>query len=218
MSWNWLLTGKTEPVFQTVPSGRALFQDSNGFTTSTMIQPVYKWDDGGDLLYSRGQRIKPQDLTYLQRPSKRSPKSKIAPFRVIYGTQLYDTKYRYLISPLLAPYGDTLFPDSGWDTIARDGMKAIVLPYSGQYGVVPTVIFRRINHGVVRTQEALGCIDCHSIKSRMDWETLGYDKNPWSGDQGLPSAEEPLQANSFNHTMKPKPPARESKIFAVPNI
>jgi len=194
-SWNWMLTGKNEPIFQTVRGGRNIFQDRNGFTTSTMIQPVYMWDDGSDLLYSRGQRVRPHELTYLQRPSGRSPKAKIAPFRVLYGTQLYDTKYRYLISPLLSAQGGALFSGPDWDTIAREGMKAIILPYSGQYGVVPTATYRRINHGVVSAPDALGCMDCHGTKGRMNWAALGYDHDPWSGQQQLEA--KPLQGNGF---------------------
>jgi octaheme c-type cytochrome (tetrathionate reductase family) len=217
MNWNWLLTGKTVPVFQTVPGGRIIFQDHNGFTTSTMIQPIYMWDDGGDLLYSRGRRIRPQELTYLQQPSQRSSKSKISPFRIIHGTQLYDTKYRYLISPLLSTQGDKLFPDADWNTIAEQGMKAIVLPYSGQYGVAPTVAFRRINHGVVPAGNALGCMDCHGRDSRMNWDALGYDQDPWSVN-GKKQPEKPVQMNGLRQEKGILPPAQGTQIFPDPAI
>ncbi len=218
LNWNWLLTGKTEPIFQAVPGGRIVFQDHNGFTTSTMIQPVYMWDDGGDLLYSRGRRIRPQELTYLQQPSPRSSKSKISPFRVIHGTQFYDTKYRYLISPLLSTQGSRLFPDSDWNTIAEEGMKAIVLPYSGQYGVAPTVAYRRINHGVVPAGNALGCMDCHGRDSRMNWEALGYDQDPWSGHRQPEPETELLQRNGHRLENESPAPVKETQLFTEPSI
>lgn len=179
ISWNWMLTGKINPVSQTISGNDSLLQDSNGFTSSKAIRPVYMWDDGSDLVYTRGQRVKRQELTYLQKPSPKSENSKIAPFRVIYGTQLYDTKYRYLISPLLSAEGQELFPGQDWDTIAGEGMKSIVLPYSGQYGVAPTATYRRINHGVVPTEDALDCTDCHGSNSRLNWQELGYTQDPW---------------------------------------
>lgn len=182
ISWNWIMTGKTNRVYQNRTDSRALVQDENGFTSATQLEPVYLWDDGNDLVYTRGQRIKPQELTYLQRPSEKSSQSKITPFRVIYGTQMYDSKYRYLISPLLYPTGTTYFPDSDWENIAQQGMKAIVLPFSGQYAFAPTATYKRISHGIVPAGQALGCVDCHGSRSRMPWEKLGYEKDPWPGN------------------------------------
>lgn len=180
ISWNWIMTGKANRVYRYRSRNRTMAQDENGFTSATEIEPVYRWDDGADLVYTRGQRINPQELTYLQRPSDRSPKSKITPFRVIYSTQMYDTKYRYLISPLLQPTGSTLFPGSDWDSVARQGMQAVVLPYSGQYSFAPTAALRRINHGVAPKAEALGCLDCHGSAGWMPWKELGYDHDPWT--------------------------------------
>lgn len=181
-SWNWIMSGKANKIYTTSSNTRILAQDENGFSLATMLEPIYLWDDGGDNVYTRGQRVKPQELTYLQKPSEKSAKSKIAPFRVSYGTQMYDSKYRYLISPLLQPSGSSLFPGSDWSSIAKQGMEAIVLPFSGEYAFVPTVIYRRINHGVVSATESLGCTDCHGSSSRMPWEELGYEKDPWSNN------------------------------------
>ncbi len=203
ISWNWIMTGKANRVYQDNSNRRTLAQDENGFTSATLLEPVYLWDDGSDRVYTRGQRIKPQELTYLQRPSKRSPDSKITPFRVIYGTQMYDTKYRYLISPLMQPTGSTFFPGSDWEAVARQGMQAIVLPFSGQYAFAPTAILRRVNHGVVPTTGALGCIDCHGSKSRMPWEKLGYDQDPWSGNIQVNRKSEGLGTE-----MNPEPQAK----------
>jgi octaheme c-type cytochrome (tetrathionate reductase family) len=212
LSWNWLMTGRTNRLYQNRPHGRPLVRDENGFTSATQLEPVYLWDDGEDMTYTRGQRIRPQELTYLRRPSERSPASKIAPFRVIYGTQLYDTKYRYLISPLLQPTGSSLFPGSNWDTVARQGMQALVLPYSGQYAFAPTAALRRINHGVVAGDKALGCLDCHGSTSRMDWKELGYDQDPWSGIAPVNKENEDLGRDSDQVPATPLQPVKESVI------
>ena len=212
ISWNWILIGKVDPLFQSTESGTILARDKNGFSAGTKLQPVYLWDDGSDQIYSRGQRIRPQELTYLQRPSERSTKSKISPFRVLYGTQLYDTKYRYLISPMLSPQGDDLFPSTDWDTIAREGMKALVVPYSGQYGAAPTAIYRRINHGVMPAEDALGCLDCHASNGRIDWEILGYDQDPWTGNQATTNEREHLREEQDLQVQEILPPVQETVI------
>jgi octaheme c-type cytochrome (tetrathionate reductase family) len=216
ISWNWLLSGKIKPTIQSISGSESLLQDSNGFTSSKMIRPVYMWDDGGDLVYSRGQRIRPQELTYLQRPGERTRNSKIAPFMVLYGTQLYDAKYRYLISPLLSTGGEELFPGPDWDTIAREGMKAIVLPYSGQYGVAPTASLRRLNHGVAPARDALDCTDCHGSNSRMNWQFLGYDQDPWSADEAGQPGAGPLQGNRITQKVQPPAPVQEMQILPTP--
>ncbi len=212
ISWNWILTGKVDSIFQRTSGGAIRTLDNNGFSSATMIQPVYLWDDGSDQIYTRGQRIRPQELTFLQRPSDRSPSSRISPFRVLYGTQLYDTKYRYLISPLLTSQGKNLFADADWDTTAREGMKALVVPYSGQYGVAPTALYRRINHGVVPVHAALGCVDCHGRSGRINWDTLNYDQDPWTGRQPAVKNGEPLKENENLPVQERFPPVQETEI------
>lgn len=216
ISWNWIMTGKINPVQQTIAGRTAVLQNGNGLTMTRMIRPVYLWDNGSDMVYTRGQRIQRQELTYLQRPTGKMENSKISPFRVLYGTQLFDAKYRYLISPLLSPAGPELFAGQDWDTIAREGMQAIVLPYSGQYGVTPTASYRRINHGVAQARDALGCTDCHGNGDRLNWQQLGYDRDPWpdsledspqtelSGEHGITRKNEPLS------------PVKQFKILPTP--
>lgn len=208
ISWNWIMTGKSNRVYQDRPNGQALIQDENGFTAARMIEPVYLWDDGNDQIYTRGERIKPQELTYLQKPTGRTPGAKIAPFRVVYGTQMYDTKYRYLISPLLKDTGSTFFPKSDWENIAKQGMEAIVLPFSGQYGFTATATFKRINHGITYAAMALGCIDCHGSNGRMPWKELGYEGDPWlaapppgNGEKRTDQSEGVMGANPYSQSL-----------------
>jgi hypothetical protein len=181
IGWNWIMSGKTVPVHQSGPGFRLQIHDRNGLRRAADIDPIYLWDDGSDTVYMRGQRIQPEELTILQGPAKKNDRSKIAPFRIIYGTQLYDRKYRYLISPLLQPEGSGLFPAVP-ESLAGEGMKAVVLPYSGQYGYTATAIYKKISHGVAPAGQALGCLDCHGRSGLMNWPALGYDADPWSND------------------------------------
>lgn len=216
VSWNWILSGKISPVLQSISGRITVLQDSNGLTSSQMIMPSYLWDDGSDQIYSRGQRIQREELTYLQHPADKNATSKIAPFRVIYGTQLYDTKYRYLISPLLSSEGRELFTGPDWNTIASEGMKAIILPYSGQYSVTPTVSYRRINHGVAPAGDALDCTDCHGSKGRLNWQSLGYDRDPWTDNQDNRQESEELEENSITRKVKPLTPVKGMQILPTP--
>jgi len=48
-----------------------------------------------------------------------------------------------------------------------------------QYGFIETVMYWRLNHGVVPGDKALGCLDCHGKHGRLPWEKLGYTGDPW---------------------------------------
>lgn len=214
--WNWFLTGKASARDSLLADSNYPLLDGNGFSFAKMIRPVYLWDDGSDLIYSRGQRINPEELTYLQRPSQKNQNSKIAPFKVIYGTQLYDAKYRYLISPLLSVGTGNIFPDTGWDTIAHDGMKAIVLPYSGEYNVAVTAAYRRLNHGVTPAAESLDCTDCHGGKGRLNWQALGYIQDPWAGDDNGQTDEEIPENSTLTQELSNPEPEMQLEIQPFP--
>lgn len=214
IGWNWIMAGKTVPVHQNRPGIRLQIHDRNGLRAATDIEPVYLWDDGSDSVYTRGQRIRPEELTVLQGPEEKNGRSKISPFRIIYGTQLYDRKYRYLISPLLQPQGSGLFSADGPESLAGDGMKALVLPYSGQYEYTATAIYRRISHGVAPAGQALGCLDCHGRSGRMNWLALGFDTDPWSNDLSMkPAAEESGSVENVEENAGPAPPAAKNWDF-----
>ena len=176
ISWNWLLSDSRETSYQT---GKKLFTDQ-GFLSSQDITPLFFWDNGTDVVYTRGERIQPEQTARLQAPGPRTPASKIMPFSVHYGTQFYDAKYRYLISPKLSLAKAPFFRSSERTVSISEGMDAIRLPYSGQYAITTTVSYRRINHGVVETDKALGCMDCHGESSIFNWQNLGYEQDPWT--------------------------------------
>lgn len=194
ISWNWLMTGKTTTAFRAGNGDGLQLHDQNGARSARNIEPVYLRDDGADLVYSRGQKIQPRELTVLQRPAEASAGAKLAPFRIVYTTQLYDSRYRYLISPLLQPEGDVLFPGSDWEAIARKGMEAMVLPFSGQYGFTATATYRRLNHGVAPAAEALDCLDCHGATGRIRWDALGFARDPMLELAAAPPASAPQVA------------------------
>ncbi|MBM9537449.1 hypothetical protein [Desulfobulbus alkaliphilus] len=175
--WNWLMgSGTTVDQYTQQPTP---FQTAEGLTMASNLLPTYLWDNGGDQIYERGGRIQPETLTSLLSPSPRDQAARIHPFAVLFGTQLYDARYRYLISPALTRAVPTFFSDAGWDQIAAEGMNNLRLPFSGSLGFTTTASFRRLNHGVAPTAQALGCMDCHGKSGRLPWDALGYTNDPW---------------------------------------
>lgn len=181
VNWNWYSNANT-PVYINNDRGRKPLINVNGITLATNIEPVYFWDNGEDVLYQRGGKIDPSSTTMLQGPTTRTSRSKITPFSTTYGTQLYDAKYRYLISPKLTADPNQLFPVDDWKTTAEQGMLSLRLPFSGSIHSTQTVTFRRLNHGVLSAAQSLDCMDCHGKSGRLDWASLGYEQDPWAGD------------------------------------
>ncbi len=208
VNWNWLLESSTPATYQ---QDHLLFS-AQGFVLGKNISPQYFWDNGSNIVYTRGTKIEPEQTTTLQRPGLRSPSSKIMPFSAQYGTQLYDAKYRYLISPKLVQEKAPLFAGTDWNDVSSQGMKKIRLPYSGQYGFTTTVSFYRLNHGVVAAEKALDCMDCHGTVSRFDWQQLGYEQDPWLSESahfGTPKPQRELPTIGL-------PPIRESVLPSIP--
>ncbi len=218
IGWNWLLAGKTPGLFLDAPGRRAPLLTGGGFLLASGVEPVYRWDDGSDRVYRRGDRIAPDRATILQEPGERKPDSRIHPFTVEYGTQLYDAKYRYLISPRLATGSGAMFPDKDWETIARAGMNSFRLPYSGRHDFTATVTYRRLDHGTVPASRALGCMDCHGSTTRMDWQNLGYEQDPWQEAQPpRPPVAGPPEAGPDMVPGKELPPVRETILPVGPD-
>ncbi len=182
LSWNW--AGATNTItYQNHSSRQVPLIDENGFTLATDIQPQYFWDDGRDTVYQRGVKISNAEVTVLQGPSARTVQSRILPFSATQSTQLFDAKYRYLISPMLSNNQQRKYIRNNWETTAAKGMKSLLLPFSGSYSFTPTLSYRRLNHGVVAAKLALDCMDCHGKKGQLNWQSLGYDNDPWSKTQ-----------------------------------
>ncbi len=208
VSWNWLLSGNATAIYQQRNKPLA----ERGIFLGREIIPHYFWDNGTDILYTRGTKIHPDRTTRLQGPGPRTPMSKIMPFTVQFGTQLYDTKYRYLISPKLPGNTAPFFNGTDWGPVITGGMNKIRLPYSGQYGFTTTVSFQRLNHGVVPKDQALDCMDCHGSATRFNWQQLGYERDPWTGEPETTTPPAPKEKTPSNGL----PPIRETILPVRP--
>jgi hypothetical protein len=210
ISWNWLLDDSAYPLHQR----KDALVLARGFSLARNITPIYFWDNGSDELYTRGTRIVPEHTNRLQGPGPRTPASKIMPFTMHTGTQLYDIKYRYLLSPKLYGSQAPFFKGADLNAAVTEGMHELRLPYSGRYGVTTTVAFRRLNHGVAGVNKTLGCLDCHGSAARFNWRRLGYEQDPWTGGRKNLKIPPPVQELPTIGL----PPVQESVLPVTPGM
>lgn len=186
MSWDWSQAGKMpkEKSVEKDEHGHKVFIAKKGrFTYEDNVVPAYAWYNGSAGSYNLGDKIEPGQVTKLNYPlgDINDPESKIHPFKVHQGNQIYDVKNSYLITPKVFGFkGDkeAFWTQFDWDKAAAAGMKASGLDYSGTYGFTPTVTYWPINHMVSRKSAALKCLDCHGDSGRLDWQQLGYSGDP----------------------------------------
>ncbi len=205
VNWNWLSKEMGDLSRHSNGAMEAVL-DTSGLIVATDLVPQYLWDDGGETLYQRGDKIDPGRPVLLLGPTKRTLHAKIAPFTISYGTQPYDTKYRYLISPKLTDKKGEYFMDN-WEDAARTGMQGLRLPFSGDYAFTTTITYQPITHGVRPAAEALDCMACHGAASRMNWKRLGYEADPWATSEPPPPASrntEERQPANIEETVLPE--------------
>jgi len=167
--------------------------------------PTYLWYDGTRRVTLVGDKIDPRQGVFLNPPSgdKRNPAARIFPFKAHTAVQPYDLQSKVLAIPKLSADYEV---DFDWNRAISDGMRAVGLDYSGQFGWVETTLYTGIHHTVSPAKEALGCTDCHSaeaancvrchrgakgmdrpehtrkvypdVEHRLDFAALGYPDDP----------------------------------------
>ncbi len=175
MYWDWSEAGKDgRPEDPHVYlKGKGSFQYAQG------VRPEYYWYNGTGERYLTGQRIDPSAVVPINRPlgGPRDPGAKIWPFKVHRGKQIYDVKYKHLLTPQTWGKGG-YWTEFNWDKACRLGSQATGLPYSGEYGFVETVMYWPLSHMVQSADKALQCVECHSPNGVLDWQSLGYPRDP----------------------------------------
>jgi len=183
--WDWSKAGEERQFDEKDEHGHHTYVKKKGEMKYAMnVVPTYKWYNGTGGAYQRGAKIDEGEVVKIAYPlgAKKDDNAKIYPFKVMRGKQIYDTKYKNLITAKVANEGG-YWVDFDWDKAARLGSQASGLPYSGEYGFAETVMFWRINHMVAPKEEALTCLECHGDNGRMDWKELGYKGDPMSNSK-----------------------------------
>lgn len=177
MDWDWSTAGKD--VKMSTKASVTYRKTMGTLTWQKNVVPTYAWFNGKSGVYLRGDKIDPAKMTRLTYPlgDIKDPHSKIHPFKVHTGKQIYDSKNNILITAHV--YGkDGFWSTFDWDSAAKIGMASAGLPYSGEYGFAKTEMYWRIDHQVAPKDKALKCLDCHGDNGRMKWTELGYQGDP----------------------------------------
>lgn len=175
MHWDWSEAG------QDLPEDPHHYLKIKGrFEYEQGVRPQYAWYNGEADHYLLGDPVDPADTTAVVTPRGEigDPASRIFPFKVHRAIQIYDVGFERLIQPKTFGEGG-YWSDFDWDRAARLGSEAVGLPYSGEYGWVPTKMYWPITHMVAPAERALQCDACHGEgATRMDWAALGYEGDP----------------------------------------
>jgi octaheme c-type cytochrome (tetrathionate reductase family) len=200
LEWDWSTAGEEKVMpTETDQFGMPKYNKMKGsFIWGKNVVPTYAWYNGKGGAYLSGDKIDPSKITPLSWPEgdRSDMKSKIYPFKLHKGKQIYDSKNNYFITPKV--FGKKGDPDAywinyDWNKAAAAGMKATGLDYSGEYGFAPTMMYWRINHMIVPADQALGCLDCHGDNGRLDWQSLGYKADPMRNKSASRSGHDSLR-------------------------
>jgi len=179
--WDWSTAGtKVENVKDEY--GKDTFSPKKGtFRWEKNLKPAYSWYNGVSMQYLIGSAMNPDQVTHLNKPqgTRLDPRSKIYPFKIMRGKQVYDKQNRILVVAKL--HGPTGLWENGhdWNAAITQGMEAAGVEYSGEYGFAETESWWKINHMVAPREMALKCVACHGDDgSRMNWRALGYKGDP----------------------------------------
>ncbi|MEZ5069565.1 MAG: tetrathionate reductase family octaheme c-type cytochrome [Bacteroidales bacterium] len=180
--WDWSTAGQDKKV-PVDEFGKETYDKKKGdFVWAMNVVPAYAWHNGQADYYSLGEPVDPSKPLPLNRlaGSLEDPGSKISPFKVMKGKQIYDAGAKCLVVPKLYGPGG-YWQTYDWNGAAKLGMEENGLTYSGSHGFVETTMHWPINHMVAPAEDALKCTACHHTdpaRSRMDWEGLGYGSDP----------------------------------------
>jgi len=182
LSWDWSTAGQEIVPQPTDKLGKPTYDKKKGdFTWGKLVVPTYAWYNGEAGAYLAGDKMDPRQVTRLTWPKGdiKDKNAKIYPFKVHTGKQIYDSKNNIFITPKVFGAGG-YWKDYDWAKAAKLGMEASGLPFSGEFGFAPTIMYWRVNHMVSPKEQALGCLDCHGEQGRLDWQALGYKGDPMS--------------------------------------
>ncbi|MBK8946721.1 MAG: tetrathionate reductase family octaheme c-type cytochrome [Ignavibacteriae bacterium] len=179
--WDWSTAGKDKPA-EKDEFGMSKYEKMKGdFIWQKNVVPEYSWHNGQMNYYQIGDKINSKEIVKLNslNGNIKDSKSKIAPFKVMKGKQIFDSENNYLAVPKLFGEGG-YWKTFDWNSATATGMKSVNLAYSGKFDFVETEMYWPINHMVVSGENALSCTDCHGTKGtkRLNWKKLGYNGDP----------------------------------------
>ncbi|RKZ15038.1 hypothetical protein DRQ53_10065 [bacterium] len=147
-------------------------------TFGSDVVPVYAWFNGRSELQKMGEEIKVGDdgKLSLAHPlgNRKDKQARIHPFKLHEGKLPVMRDKRWIL-PIAV---EEFFADGELDHAVREAAEFAYGVHDFEYDWVETTRYMSINHEVVPAERALDCLECHREGGRMDWDALGYKKDP----------------------------------------
>lgn len=174
--WDWSTAGRRDENGQALQEvnedGDVTYLGNKGsFVWGKNLKPEYHWSNGLSSRYLLGEKFDPSKPLVLNAPmgGPYDAASKIWPFKIMRGKQIYDAEHNTLIQPKI--YGEkgsgAYRSDFDWDKSARAGMAYAGLPYSGRFGFIETEMYWPLSHMTQESGKTLSCTDCHNRQGRL---------------------------------------------------
>ncbi|HQO39504.1 MAG TPA: multiheme c-type cytochrome [Spirochaetota bacterium] len=176
--WDWSKAGEKTPEGKPKvvkdDEGYPVYDGMKGeFKLAKNAEPEYFWFNGQSDKILVGDKIDPD-----KRPLQINritgecggADSKIWPFKVMRGKQLYDPENKTLVIPkLFGPKGSGAYwSDWDWLKASETGMREAGVPFSGKLDWIETEMYWPLTHLVTPSENAVSCDDCHSRKGRLN--------------------------------------------------
>ncbi len=176
--WDWSKAGEKTPEGKPKvvkdDEGYPVYDGMKGeFKLAKNAEPEYFWFNGQSDKILVGDKIDPD-----KRPLQINritgecggADSKIWPFKVMRGKQLYDPENKTLVIPkLFGPKGSGAYwSDWDWMKASETGMREAGVPFSGKLDWIETEMYWPLTHLVTPSENAVSCDDCHSRKGRLN--------------------------------------------------
>lgn len=145
--WDWstagLLNENGKPMQKKDPEGNVIYDTRKGsFKWEKNVVPEYKWYNGLFTYVKLSDKIDDSEVVDLNKPhgSYEDSGSRIYPFKIHLGRQVYDTENKTMVVPkLFGKKGSGAYwKEYDWIKSAEAGMKASNAPFSGKIGFVKT--------------------------------------------------------------------------------
>jgi octaheme c-type cytochrome (tetrathionate reductase family) len=174
--WDWSTAGKFKEDHKFIVKkdklGKVSYHTKKGdLGWAKNVVPEYAWFNGiitHVLATDTIDDTRPVRMTILHGDCN-DPKSRITPFKMFRGKQVYDSGNKTLVVPkLFGPKGSGAYwKDYDWQKSAAAGQKVIGQKFSGEVGFVETEYLRPVAHMIAPKEEALSCESCHSRDGRL---------------------------------------------------
>ncbi len=145
------------------------------------VEPAYAWYNGDRYAQASGEPVRRDEqgrvVMIAPEGSRDDPTARIAPFKLHRG-RLPVLKKQQWLAPLTT---EELYVHGNPDEAVRDGVKfwyGLDLDLD-DFAWEDTIRYMGIYHAIPPVEDALQCADCHSPGGRMNWNALGYERDPY---------------------------------------